>query len=44
MKKLKYYLPPKMHIIPRTGFLFGLLLILLALLIETVDAAIQFQI
>jgi len=41
MKKLKYYFPPKMHINPRTGFLLGLLLILLAFLLDTAHAAIQ---
>jgi len=41
MKKLKYYFPPKTHINPRMGFLLGLLLILLALLLETAHAAIQ---
>jgi hypothetical protein len=41
LKKLKYYFPPKMHINPRTGFLLGLLLILLALLLDTAHAATQ---
>jgi hypothetical protein len=43
MKKLKYYFPQRMNINPKTGFLFGVLLILLAFLIEIVDAATQFQ-